>query len=567
MLAASRVLPFLRWARGYARTDLTGDLLAGATTAALLIPQSMAYALRAGLPPIVGLYAALAPPVVYALLGTSRRLAVGPVAIDSQLTAAALAPFAGGDPRVHAAAAAALALLVGAIQAATGVLRLGFVVNFLSLPVLRGFTAGAAVLIMASQLGPLLGLRLPASAGVAPRLAARARQIGASHLPTVALGLLAVTALLLLRRFRGKALALLAVGVALGPWLADHGIALLGAVPTGLPTPAVPAIDRALLLELAPAAAIIALVSFMEAFSSTLIVARRGEDVDPDQELIALGLANAAAGLVRGFPIAGGLSRTAVNAEAGARTPLAGVFTAALVALTLTLVAPLLQTLPRAVLSAIILVAVGGLIDLAFVRELWRVKPRELLSFAVTAGATLLLGAGPGLALGVGASLLGFVLRTTRPHTAVLGRLPGTEVYRNVLRYPDAVTVPGVVIVRLDAPLYFANAAHLTAQVRRLIDDQAARAAVLDMGAVHEIDISALASLRELAGALRDRDIALYLADVKGPARDLLCRAGLPRTLGPGRFTLTVHEAVARIQAPRSRPCDPRATQAWPTPG
>ncbi len=565
MFAASRLLPFLRWSRGYTRRDLRGDLLAGATTASLLIPQAMAYALLAGLPPIVGLYAALAPPIVYALLGTSRRLAVGPAAIDSLLTAAALAPMAAGDPVVYATAAAALALLVGAIQATTGALRLGFIVNFLSLPVLRGFTAGAAVLIIASQLGPLLGLRLPASAGIGPTIQALVRQASALHLPTVGLGLAAVTALLLMGRFRGKALVVVGTGVLLGHVLGldAHGVALLGAAPSGLPTLAVPMVDAALLVTLAPAAAILALVSFMEAFSAGLVVAERGEQVDANQELVALGLSNAAAGLAGGYPIAGGLSRTAVNAQAGARTPLAGVVTATLVAFTLVLLAPLLQTLPRAALSAIIVVAVAGLIDLGFVRELRRVKPRELLSLGVTFGATLVFGVSLGLAFGVAASLLFFVLRTTRPHTAVLGRLPGTEVYRNVLRFPDAETVPGLVIVRLDAPLYFANAAYLTAQIRSLVDAQSPRAVILDMGAVHEIDISALASLRELSEELRAQNVALHLADIKGPVRDLLSRTDFPASLGPERFTFTVHEAVLRIQSACPRPCDARTTQAW----
>ncbi|HEY0136464.1 MAG TPA: SulP family inorganic anion transporter, partial [Nannocystis sp.] len=317
------------------------------------------------------------------------------------------------------------------------------------------------------------------------------------------------------------------------------------------------------LVGLAPAAAILALISFMEAFSATLAVARRGEHLDPSQELIALGLANAAAGLVRGYPIAGGLSRTAVNAQAGARTPLAGVFTAMLVALTLVLLAPLLRTLPRAVLSAIIMVAVAGLIDIGFVRELWRVKRRELLSFAVTFGATLIFGVGLGLAFGVGTSLLFFVLRTTRPHTAVLGRLPGTTVYRNVLRFPDAETVPGLVIVRLDAPLFFANAAYLTAQVRCLVEGKPVRAVILDMGAVYEIDVSALASLRELDRDLSDQNITLHLADLKGPVRDVLGRTDFPAALGAARFTFTVHEAVVRIQDPSPPPCDPRVTQAW----
>ncbi len=561
--SATRFLPFLRWSRGYTRADLTGDLLAGATTAALLIPQAMAYALLAGLPASAGLYAALVPPIVYALLGTSRRLAVGPVAIDSLLTAAALAPLALGDGATYAAAAGLLALLVGVMQATTGALRLGFVVSFLSLPVLRGFTAAAALLIMASQLGPLLGLALPTSTGIFVTAQALVGQLAAAHVPTLALGLASAAGLLVMGRFRGKALVMVVVGVALGGWLETHGVALLGAVPSGLPLPQVPRIDVAMALALAPAAAILALVSFMEAFSSALAVARPGEVVDPNQELVALGVSNAAAGLMRGYPIAGGLSRTAVNAQAGARTPLAGVVTAVLVGLTLLVLAPLLRTLPRAVLSAIIMVAVASLIDVGFVRTLRRVKPRELLPYAVTFAATLVLGVSLGLALGVGASLLFFVLRTTRPHTAVLGRLPGTEVYRNVLRFADAQTVPGVVVIRLDAPLYFANAAYLTAQVRRLVDAEDPRAVVIDMGAVYEIDVSALATLRALHGELCGRKIGLYLADIKGPVRDLLGRTDFPTELGAEHFSFTVHEAVTRCQASCPRPCDPRVTQAW----
>lgn len=555
----------LRWIVGYGRADFAADLLAGATTAVLLVPQAMAYAMLAGLPPIAGLYAALAPPLIYAVLGTSRRLAVGPVALDSLLTAAALAPLASGDVATYVAAASALAILAGAFQAVTGALRLGFVVNFLSLPVLRGFTSAAAILIIASQLGPLLGLKLPSSA-LWPLLVALAEQLRAVHGPTVALGVGAVLALVGLGKFRGKALLVVVLATVAGYAFAldARGLALLGPVPSGLPAPTWPAVDRELLLGLAPAAGLIALISFMEAFSSGLAVARRGEVVEPDQELLALGFANMAAGLVRGYPIAGGLSRTAVNAQAGARSPLAGVVSAALVALTLVLFAPLLATLPRAVLSAIIVVAVARLVDVAFVRELRRTRPRELVPLAITFATTLALGVGLGLAFGVGASLLLFVLRTTRPHTAVLGRLPGTQVYRNVLRFPDAETVPGVVIIRLDAPLYFANATYLIDEIRRRIAAEKARAVVVDAGGVHDIDVSALANLRDFLGELRRHGIELYVADLKGPVRDVLARSGFTAELGPDRFSFTAHEAVQRASGDQAPTPDARATQAWP---
>jgi SulP family sulfate permease len=554
----------LAWSTGYTAGDLAGDALAGATTAALLIPQAMAYAMLAGLPPIAGLYASLAPPLIYALLGTSRRLAVGPVAIDSLLTAAALAPLALTDLPTYAAAAAALAMLVGLLQFATGALRLGFIVSFLSIPVLRGFTSAAALLIIASQLGPLLGLKLPASAGLVELVTTFVRQLAGIHGPTLSLGIAAIVALVAMGRFRGKALVVVVAATVAAHLfdLAAVGVPLLGAVPSGLPAPELPPVDRELLITLLPAAATIALISFMEAFSSGLAVAKRGEHVLPNQELIALGLGNLAAGLVRGYPIAGGLSRTAVNAQAGARTPLAGVVTAALVALTLLLFAPLLSGLPRAALSAVIVVAVAGLVDIAFVRDLRRTRPRELIPLGITFAATLALGVGLGLAFGVVASLLLFVLRTTRPHTAILGRLPGTEVYRNVRRFPDAETVPGIVIIRPDAPLYFANAAYLTDEIRRLVGEQRPRAVIIDAGPLHDVDISALSSLRELLRELREQQVALHFADVKGPVRDVLAQTGFTDDLGADHFSFTVHEAVQRVCG---GPCpgDPRATQAW----
>lgn len=565
--AMLRVPPFARWIRTYRVGDLRGDVTAGATTAAMLVPQSMAYALLAGLPAITGLYAAFAAPLAYALLGGSRKLAVGPVAMDSLLAAAVLAPVFAGGSASYVEAAALLALLVAAIQVAMGLLGLGFLVNFLSRPVISGFTSAAALVIGASQLGGLLGVSLPASQGLHTVLGALAGRIGEVHLPTLALGASSLVALVLLARRPALPRALLVlIGGAAATWalgLAERGVATLGHVPSGMPTPGWPDLPVAEMTALLPGAAAIALLSFAEAISSGLAVAERGEELDADQELVALGLANAAAGLCRGYPIAGGLSRTAVNAQAGARSPLAGVITAGLVAAVLVALTPVFAGVPKAVLAAIIVTAVAGLVDTALPRELWRVRRRELAVLVLTFAATLFLGITTGLLLGVGASLLLFVLRTTRPHTAVLGRLPGTEVYRNVRRFPDAEPVPGLVLVRLDAQLYFANAAFLKETVRRLVDEHAGpvRAVVLDAGVIHDVDVSALAALRQIRDELAPRGVALYLADVKGPVRDLLVRSGFMGELGPGRFTFTVHEAVLRASGAASGPPDPRVHQ------
>jgi SulP family sulfate permease len=371
--------------------------------------------------------------------------------------------------------------------------------------------------------------------------------------------------LVLLGRWRGKALLVVMLGISASALLdlPGMGVAVLGEVPPGLPGPALPYVPWATLVALAPAALTIALVSFMEAISSGLAVAEADQRPVADRELAALGLANLAAGLLRGYPIAGGLSRTAVNAQAGARTGLAGAFTAGLVALALLFLTPLLAGLPRVSLAAIIVVAVFGLIDRKLPRELWRLRPRELPVLALTFAATLSLGITTGLVLGVLASLVVFVLRTTRPHTAVLGRLPGTEVYRNVERFPDAEPVPGLVLVRFDAQLYFANAAFLRETLLRLVDEAPppVRAVIVDASSVHDVDVSALESLREVHRALAARGIGLYFADVKGPVRDLLSRAGFVAELGAERFSFTTHEAVQRALGV-SMASDPRAVQA-----
>jgi SulP family sulfate permease len=565
----ARLVPLLDWLPRYRAADLGGDLTAGATTAVLLIPQAMAYALLAGLPPIVGLYAAIAPPLVYAVFGSSPKLAVGPVAMDSLLVAAALSSVALADGETAVVAAAALAVMVGLLQLAMGALRLGFVVNFLSRPVLSGFTSAAAVVIAASQLGALLGLRAPASTGLPALLADLWAARAGLHLPTLLVGLVAVALLVALGRFRGKALVVVALATLASAALdlPARGVAVLGEIPPGLPAPAVPWLSGATVLALLPAAGTIALLSFMEAISSGLAVAGADERPDADRELVALGLGNLATGLLRGYPIAGGLSRTAVNAQAGARTGLAGVWTAALVVVALLLLTPLLRGLPRAALAAIIVVAVAGLVDLELPRTLRRLRPRELWTLAVTFLATLTLGITAGLALGVSLSLVLFVLRTARPHTAVLGRLPGTAVYRNRARFPDAAAVPGLVLVRLDAPLYFANAAYLRDFVLRQLGDAGpVRAVVVDAGGIHDVDISALAALREVHRTLTARGVALHFAAVTGPVRDLLAGAGFQDELGADHFAFTLHDAVRRALG-EPLPFDPRVVQAGPVGG
>ncbi len=570
MSVLERVLPILRWLPSYRRRDLASDLAAGLTTAVMLIPQAMAYALLAGLPPIHGLYASTLPLLGYAMFGSSRQLAVGPVAMDSLLVAVAVAAIATVGTDAYLAAAILLAAMVGVIQVAMGVVRLGFLVNFLSRPVISGFTSAAAVLIGLSQLPHLLGIDLGRTTKPHELLFAAGTRISEVSLPTLGLGLAALVGLIGLQRRAPRfprALAVVVVGTLL-VWLFDldqHGVAVVGEVPRGLPRPALPSFETAAIVSLAPAALAIALLSFMEAISASKATSSSSERspatgrrprIDPNQELIGLGVANLLGSLVRGYPVAGGLSRTAVAAQAGARTGLAGIVTAAIVVLTLLVLTPLFHQLPKTVLAAIIASAVAGLIDVAIVRRLWTVERSELVSLVLTFVATLAFGIVEGIGVGVAVSLAVFVIRATRPHTALLGRLPGTEVYRNLARFPEAVAPAGVIVVRIDAQFYFGNVDFLDRTIDRLLTEAAAPgtgrpvgAIVIDASSINRLDSSADAALHEIHGELHERGIGLFFASVKGPVRDMMDRSGLRELVGADHFAMTVHDAVTAAQA------------------
>jgi sulfate permease, SulP family len=531
------------------RQTLRSDLIAGATTAVLLVPQAMAYALLAGLPPEVGLYASTVPLAVYAALGRSPRSSVGPVAIDSLLLGAAVGPLALASGAARVELALLLTFLVGATQLLLAVARLGFLANFLSRPVLGGFTSGAALLIGASQLGPLTGIALPSG-----RIDELARALGAHlgqlHGPTLAVGIPAWLATRWLSHRWPRlpsSLVVVALATALSALLhlERHGVALVGAVPEGLPRLASPLARLDLWQELLPAAGSIALVSFAE----TLSVGRRlanGAEVPANRELLAIGAANAASSWFGGYVVAGGLSRSAVHARAGARTRWAGLFSALLVALTLAALTPLFRHLPKAVLAALVLHAVSSLIDVGYARRLWRVERHDFWLLLLSFAATLAAGAQLGLAIGVGASVLWFLIRTTRPHVAVLGRLPGTEAYRNVRRFAEAECRDDQLILRVDAQFYFGNVTFLKRSLDELCRARPRlRTVILDASGMNQLDSSALDALLEIDRELAARALSLLFAEVKGPVRDVLERSGwLARLRDEGRIFLRVHDAV-----------------------
>lgn len=550
------------WLPGYERKNLKGDLIAGVTVGAMLIPQSMAYALLAGLPPQIGLYSAVLPLVVYAALGRSRQLGVGPTAISSLLTSAALAQLSGGDGRLAVELAATLAIMVGLMRIALGVGRLGFLVTFLSRPVLSGFTSAAAILIGASQLKHLLGVKLEHTERVHGILAEAVSRIDEVQGATLAVGAIGIALLAALRRWLPRwpgALIVVALGTlaVVAFHLEGHHVNVVGEIPGRLPTIGVPTSGLDHLSALVPTALAITMLGFVESIAIAQVFAQRHRyTVRPNRELVALGACTVAAGLTNGYAVSGSFSRTAVNAASGARTQLAGVVSAGVVALTLVALTPLFRPLPHAILAAVVVTAVAGLVDVAEARRLWTVKRSDFWLMALAFAGTLAFGVELGLGISVVASLVVVLRQTTRPHVAVLGRIPGTTEFRNVERSPSAVTTDGVVVVRVDAPLYFANLDYLREKLKTLEQEQDGRmrVLVLDATSVTELDSSADTALVEIAADLAQRDVALYLAGVKGRLLDVMRRSGSYERIGPGHFFLSANDAVRHAEAVLAAP-------------
>jgi SulP family sulfate permease len=556
-------LPILGWLRNYQRADLGPDLVAGLTTAVMLVPQAMGYALLAGLPPIHGLYASVAPLILYAVLGTSRHLAVGPVAMDSILVAGAVGAIATIGTENYVLIAAALGVMVGAIQAGLGFLRAGFLVNFLSRPVVTGFTAAAALIIAASQLGHLLGVDLPRTHHVHRVVWEAIQSASVWSWPTLTLGLLSIAALVSCKKHfpRFPAALFVVLTTTLAVWalgLFTRGVSIVGEVPAGLPGFSLPSVDSEVLTQLIPAAATIALVSFMEAISVGRVFAQANRyDIYPNRELIALGFANMTGGATGGYPIAGGFSRSAVNVRAGARTQLAALVTCAVVVITLLAFTRAFFYLPKAALSAIIVAAVAGLIDIRGAAEVYRVKRTDFYLLVLTFIATLSLGIQWGILVGIGASVLLFLVRTTRPHFAELGRIPQSRTYVNVARHPHAETLPGIILVRVDAQFYFGNVSFLKETVRALVRDSETpvRYFVLEAAGVNDLDSAAAATLAELDEELADQGVRLVLTRIKGPVRDVLHRTGLLEKLAAeGRVYLSTHRAIEVLRSGMALP-------------
>jgi SulP family sulfate permease len=551
-----RISPVSEELRDYRGDSLRRDLLAGLTVAALALPSGIAYAELAGLSPVAGLYALLLPTVVYPCLGSSRQLIVGPEGAISALVATAVLPLAAGDAGRYASAAALLALLVGGFFLLARVIRLGWVADYLSRPVLTGYIHGVAIVLIVAQLGKLFGLDIDARDPL-PRLAEFAREITRSSASTIAVGCVCL-ALLLLPRLLPKAPgALLVVALAIAASAAldlqAHGVAVVGEIPSGLPGLAIPRVRLGDALDLLPAAVGIFLVGYADQIlTARSFAGRHGQHVRADQELLAMGLANVAAGITQSFPIGASGSRTAVNDQTGARTQLAGLFGAAAILLVLLLLTEPIRYLPAATLGAVIVGAAIGLVDHRAWSALHRTSRAELLIATTTTLGVVLVGVLEALAVAVALSLIDVVRRSATPHDAVLGWVERLGRHADVRLHPRATITPGVLVYRLDDRLFFANASYVRGRIREAIAGAPApvRWLVFDAEALTHVDATGIHALKELIGSLQREEITFLVARLKDPMQRTFQTTGLLDAIGEGHVHPTVRAAV---QAARNK--------------
>lgn len=577
-----RFLPILNWLKDYRGETFVSDALAAVIVTLMLVPQALAYALLAGLPPEVGLYASMIPLVAYAMFGTSATLAVGPVAVASLMTASALGGIAETGTPEYVGAALVLATLSGLVLFAMGLLRLGFLANFLSHPVISGFVTASGILIAGSQLGHILGIQ-GGGHNLLEMIHGLWHQLSEFNPVTLQIGAGALLFLYICRRFLKRGLVTVGLSERLADlttraapvtavvvttaiaWYFDLGalgVKLVGEVPSGLPDISLPSMDPDIWGTLLPAAILISLVGFVESVSvAQTLAAKRRQRIEPDSELIALGLANMASGVSGGSPVSGGFSRSVVNFEAGAQTPIAGILTAVGIAVATLTLTGLLAFLPKATLAATIIIAVSTLIDLPAIRRTLAYSQADGAAMLATIILTLVHGVEAGIMAGVALSIGLYLYRTSRPHSAIVGRIPGTEHFRNVQRH-QVETDEETIIIRVDESLYFANARYLEDTVLAVVSEHPKmKNLVLACQATNDIDASALESLEAINSRLEDAGIRLHLTEVKGPVMDRLKRTHFCDEL-TGQVFLSTYDAWTALT---ERPAQPlKASQAPP---
>lgn len=551
----ARYFPILKWIRTYNRGILLSDVSAGITLGIMLVPQGMAYAMIAGLPPIYGLYAALAPQLVYALTGTSRQLAVGPVAMDSLLVAVGIGALNLISIEAYIAAVLLLSFIVGAIQLLLGIFRMGFFVNFLSKPIISGFTSAAAILIGLGQLKHILGTEFPQSSKIHVLLANIWESIFQLNGYALLVGLLAIAIIVLMGKLSKRipvALLIVLLGIVAVTFfgLEDQGVPLVGEVPKGLPFFQLPDFQIVEIGKIMPIAITVALYGFMEAISIAKTIEEKHPEyeIEPNQELRALGMSNLLGSLFQSLPVSGSFSRTAVNDQSGAKTGMSLIFAALFIAITLLFLTPLFYNLPTAVLGAIIMVSVFGLVDFKYPLTLWKHRKDEFVLLQATFFLTLFVGLIEGILLGVLFSLLLLVYRTSLPHIAVLGRIKGTDYFKNIDRFSEEVEVDeDKLIIRFDAQLYFGNRDYFKKQLYYHIEAKGPQLkyVILSAEPINYIDSSGVAMLERIVKDLKSKEIEFLVTGAIGPARDIFYSSGLIHSIGKENMFVRMPEAIA----------------------
>ena len=548
-----KYLPIFDWLPGYNKSTLRADVIAGITVSVMLIPQSMAYALLAGLPPIYGLYASIVPLLLYAFFGTSRQLSVGPVALASILVLAGLSQLAEPGSPAFIQFAIVTALLAGIIQVFLGVFRLGFLIKFLSHSVIAGFTSAAALIIAFSQLKSIFGIQHSGGNKIHEILHTLFTSIEQTHFPTLFLGLGGIIVILLIKKINKalpSALIITIAGILVvySFSLDQKGVAILGQVPKGLPAFSVPQVTLSEAIQLMPLALTICLISFIEslAIAKTLQAKHKDYRVRPNQELLALGITKIGGAFFQAFPTTGSFSRSAINDEAGAKTGISSIIAAAMVVSTLLFFTPLIYYLPKAILAAIIVMAVIGLINFKEAIHLWHLDKRDFWAFIITFIITLLVGIQEGVFAGVILSVSIILYQSTKPYVAVLGRLPKSRYYRNISRFPEAIQHDQILIMRFDAQLYFGNSEYFTQEVEHLLEDKGKELQlfILDASSIYDIDSQGVQALHNAIQYIRQKGILFYISGTMGPLRDMLYRSKLMNEIGKENQFMTIHDAV-----------------------
>lgn len=551
----SSILPVLSWLPNYPKAWLKGDISAGLTVGIMLIPQGMAYASIAGLPAVYGLYASIVPILIYALFGTSRQLAVGPVAMVSLLTATAIGSIEGLSIEQYIAYAILLAFMVGSIQFLLGLFRLGFLVNFLSHPVVSGFTSAAALIIGLSQLKHLLGFDIPRSHHVHEIVLNAIQNITELNWIALVIGVIGILIIIISKRVNktlpGQLFAVvfgILVVTLFGLGSGPNSVGIVKEIPNILPSFGIPEFDLELVKLLTPMALTISLISFMEsiAVSKAIQTKHRDYKVIPNQELVSLGLANIFGSFFQSYPTTGGFSRTAVNDQAGAKSGLAGIISAILILITLLFLTPFFYNLPKAILASVIMVAVFGLINYKEAIHLFKSNITDFWMLIVTFVATLGFGIEIGIGVGVILSLAMVLFKTTYPHTARLGKVPDTHFYRNIQRFSNLDIDEKLLIYRFDAQLFFANTNYFVDKLYEYEDIKAGKLKLLiiDGESINNIDSTAIDMLEEVVLDFNSRNIKVYFTGIKGPVRDKLIKSGFLKKVGVEYFFMSIQEAV-----------------------